>query len=123
MIFSMIMHIFLSLSGGAQRQPLTAQAQPQQAEMQEIRGFDDATATSFAHRLPLLSEFEGFGPRRKPSTSLGVVPNAESALVIDERTWTVLYEKSPNEKRSMASITKLMTAMVLHDQQFDPPAS
>lgn len=117
----MIMHLFLSLTGASpERQPLPAQAQPAEVEMVNIQGFDDATATAYAHRLPLISEFEGFGPRRKPSASLGVVPNAESILVIDERTWNVLYEKSSDETRSMASITKLMSALVLLDLEFDP---
>lgn len=121
MFFSLIFHLFLSLAGGGSNQPLPAQAQPQDAvPMLQVSGYDEATATSFAHRLPLLTAYEGFGPRRKPSTSLGVVPNAESALVLDERTWNVLYEKSSNEKRSIASITKLMSALVLLDQQLDP---
>lgn len=124
MLFSLIMHLFLGLTAGEpERQPLPAQAQPQAVAMQDVRGFDEATATAFAHRLPLLSEFETFGPRRQPSASLGVVPEAESALVIDQRTWTVLYDKSAGEKRSMASITKLMTALVLLEEEMDTAAT
>lgn len=60
-------------------------------------------------------------------TSLLVVPIAKnadactatltlfSAMIIDERTSTVLFEKKSKEARPLASITKLMTAMVLLD--------
>ena len=39
--------------------------------------------------------------------------SAQSALVIDEKTGTVLYSKNPKEVRSLASLTKLMSAMVI----------
>ncbi len=37
---------------------------------------------------------------------------AKSAIVIDQRTGRILYSKNINEKRSMASTTKIMTAIV-----------
>ena len=37
---------------------------------------------------------------------------APSAIVVDERTGEVLYEKEPSEERSIASTTKLMTALL-----------
>jgi D-alanyl-D-alanine endopeptidase (penicillin-binding protein 7) len=40
---------------------------------------------------------------------------AVSALVVDDRTDTVLWEKNSDEVRSLASITKLMSALVLLD--------
>jgi len=40
---------------------------------------------------------------------------AESALVVDDRTDTVLFEKNSEEIRPLASITKLMSALVLLD--------
>jgi len=40
---------------------------------------------------------------------------AKSVLVIDDKTKHVLYEKNSFEARPLASITKLMTAMVLMD--------
>ena len=38
--------------------------------------------------------------------------NAVSAILVEARTGRVLYEKNPREKRSIASITKLLTALV-----------
>ena len=39
--------------------------------------------------------------------------SAGSAIVINARTRTVIYSKNANEKRSMASTTKIMTALIL----------
>ena len=47
--------------------------------------------------------------------SVGVEVSARSVLVADSKTGKVLYSKNPNEIRSIASITKLMTAMVFID--------
>lgn len=41
------------------------------------------------------------------------VPSAASAILVDGDTGRVLFEKDPHEKRSIASITKLMTALVV----------
>lgn len=38
--------------------------------------------------------------------------HAVSAILVEARTGRVLYEKDPHERRSIASITKLMTALV-----------
>lgn len=42
---------------------------------------------------------------------------SSAALVMDERDNVVLYERKANKRRPIASITKLMTAMVLIDAQ------
>jgi serine-type D-Ala-D-Ala carboxypeptidase (penicillin-binding protein 5/6) len=39
-------------------------------------------------------------------------PSAPSALVVDGRNGEVLYERGPDERRSIASATKLMTALL-----------
>ena len=41
------------------------------------------------------------------------VPKAISAILVDGDTGRVLFEKKPHEKRLIASITKLMTALVV----------
>ncbi len=46
------------------------------------------------------------------SESLGMEVSAENFLVIDEKSGEVLYARSQDEKKSIASITKLMTALV-----------
>lgn len=50
-----------------------------------------------------------------PCSALAAAPpdnTAISAILIDCNSGRVLYEKNPNEKRLIASITKLMTALV-----------
>jgi len=49
------------------------------------------------------------------SDSVGVEVSAQSVLVIDDKTNKILYDKNPKEVRSIASITKLMTALVFLD--------
>lgn len=49
------------------------------------------------------------------SDSVGVEVSAQSVLVVDAKTGKVLYEKNSSDIRSIASITKLMTALVFLD--------
>ena len=41
------------------------------------------------------------------------------AIIYDAETGDVIYEKKANEKSSIASLTKLMTAMVIIDSNLD----
>ncbi len=52
-------------------------------------------------------------PIKKINDSLGVSISAESALVKDIKTDKVLWAKNADKKRSIASITKLMSAIVI----------
>lgn len=45
--------------------------------------------------------------------------HAVSAILVEARTGRVLYEKNPHERRSIASITKLMTALVAVESATD----
>lgn len=47
-----------------------------------------------------------------PAEAAEVENHAVSAILVEARTGRVLYEKDPHERRSIASITKLMTALV-----------
>jgi serine-type D-Ala-D-Ala carboxypeptidase (penicillin-binding protein 5/6) len=47
------------------------------------------------------------------------VVSADSAIVIDMRTATVLYEKNPDKKQYPASITKIMTAYLFLQKEKD----
>ena len=44
---------------------------------------------------------------------------SSTALIVDETDGTILYEKEPNKKMAIASLTKLMTAMVTLDRKLD----
>ena len=55
-------------------------------------------------------------PQKNPETeSLGVEVSAKSVIVADAETGKVLYNKNSSEVRPIASITKLMTALVFLD--------
>ncbi len=61
------------------------------------------------------------GPE-KVSNSMGMKITAKSAIVVDRKSQKVLFEKNSNEQVSMASLTKLMTAIVFLDN-FDKKLS
>lgn len=50
---------------------------------------------------------------------LAVSPSSAAVAVIDLQTGQPIYEKNVNTKRSIASVTKVMTAMVLADAGLD----
>lgn len=54
-------------------------------------------------------------PKRKNTTIIPII-DAEAAAVIDFDSGTVLFEKNSNEKLQIASITKLMTAIIALEQ-------
>lgn len=51
-------------------------------------------------------------PQRINWESLGVNLTAKSAIVVDDDSQKILFQKNINQQRSIASITKLMTAIV-----------
>lgn len=53
--------------------------------------------------------------RKADSVSLGVEVTAPSFLVVDQKSKKILYQKNAQEPRSLASLTKLMTALVFLD--------
>ncbi len=118
MMLSILFQLFLSL----QSEPLPSGVLEVQAAEEktfvEIKGVDAITQRSYAHSLPVV-QATSFGPQRKETDSLGVLTSADSALVLDKRTSSSLFEKSSTDKRSIASITKLMTVLTLYDLDLD----
>ena len=51
-------------------------------------------------------------PIKKDPFSLGMVVSAKSAVIIDGRSKSILFEKEAHAIRSIGSLTKLMTALV-----------
>src|SRR3989344_3579158 len=62
--------------------------------------------------LPKFNQTE-IGPKRIINQSLGIKTTAKSILLIDDESGAILYEKNKNQILPIASITKLMTALVL----------
>lgn len=49
----------------------------------------------------------------KPQPSVDLTPNARSAILMDADSGTVMFEKNPDEKLPPASITKVMTMILI----------
>lgn len=58
-------------------------------------------------------------PKLADSRSLGVEVSAASAIVVDRDNGKVLFEKDADTIRPIASLTKLMTALVAFDAKMD----
>ncbi|MBI4280933.1 D-alanyl-D-alanine carboxypeptidase [Candidatus Uhrbacteria bacterium] len=68
--------------------------------------------------LPLAEDRDKW-PRLRDPRSRGVVVSAQSALVMDSRSGKILFEKEANQLRPIASLTKLVTVLVLLDLEPD----
>lgn len=55
-------------------------------------------------------------PLRKDPNALGIEVSAESAIVVDRGSGAILFEKEPSAERTVASLTKLMAALVALDR-------
>ena len=58
-------------------------------------------------------------PKKRRPESLGVKTTGKSAFIADVTTGSVLFAKDPHRVAPIASLTKLMTAMVFLDQKPD----
>jgi D-alanyl-D-alanine carboxypeptidase len=56
-------------------------------------------------------------PKRKLTNSFGPIINSESALVMDKESGKILFQKNGFTVRSIASISKLLTAIVFLEQE------
>ncbi|PIR55037.1 D-alanyl-D-alanine carboxypeptidase [Candidatus Peregrinibacteria bacterium CG10_big_fil_rev_8_21_14_0_10_36_19] len=52
----------------------------------------------------------------KKTQFVSPIINAESSIAIDMETGTILYEKNAHRKREIASITKLMTSLIIMEE-------
>jgi len=74
-----------------------------------------ANASERITGLPVIEDREVW-PQRLDPESLGVAVTAASAIVVDRDSGAVLFEKNPDAVRAIASLTKLMTALVVLEQ-------
>ncbi len=65
------------------------------------------------------SSLHSVGPERIIGRSEGLVLTAKSAVIIDRESGEVLFEKEPDLKLPVASISKLATALVFLDTNLD----
>lgn len=57
-----------------------------------------------------------YQPVKKEAASDLVLVNASSAIILDVESGTILWEKNSTDRRSIASTTKLVTAMIVIDR-------
>lgn len=67
----------------------------------------------FPHQSRVAGAQEETNIPTKTGDSLDVIISAKSALVWDEKTGTILYEKNAHEKRPVASLSKILSALVI----------
>lgn len=80
----------------------------------------DVTAYAVQAQTGLFPLVGDRGPRKTDDTRLGVVTDAASVLVRDVESGVVLTARGADEVRAIASVTKLMTALVaLESPSFD----
>lgn len=76
---------------------------------------EELTSAVFTRFLPVNSDRPQ--PPYKLGISQGPDTNAQAAMLMDVSTGMVLWQKNPDRQRSIASITKLMTALVYLNHQ------
>lgn len=65
--------------------------------------------------LPIAEDRSSSLPQRKDAQDLGPVLSAKSAIVVDEKTGAVLFTKEGEHTHAIASLSKLLTALVVLD--------
>ncbi|MEI7741017.1 MAG: hypothetical protein WCJ29_00775 [bacterium] len=99
-----------------------AQVYDAQAELARVDFVVDTPQTSifkaaFRNSFPMA---DSVLPHKKDPRRLGIELTAPSAIVVDADTGRVLFSKNIGEKRTLASLTKLMTALVYEDLKLNP---
>ncbi|MBM5789898.1 D-alanyl-D-alanine carboxypeptidase [Candidatus Parcubacteria bacterium] len=77
-----------------------------------------ATPLSLTALAPAAPDAQS-APSKTDPRRIGVGTSAQSALVMDQQTGAILFEKNREEPRAIGSITKLMTAMVFLEGEPD----
>lgn len=79
-----------------------------------------AARVTVVHSFPIARAVQRpIPPTKRRVDSLGIKTTSRSAFVADISTGSVLYAKDPNRVMPIASLSKLVTAMVLLDQNPD----
>jgi D-alanyl-D-alanine endopeptidase (penicillin-binding protein 7) len=80
-----------------------------------------SAAPGFLNTLPVAGpvQQEAPAPQKKDATRIGVQTTSRSIFIADAKTGAVLYAKHAHDVLPIASLTKLMTAMVFLDTKPD----
>lgn len=123
MIFSLFLSIFLIFAPQIAHSPTgISQDVSSRGNLVVSENISDVVAQQSENDAPQvgLPRAEPLPPQKKEgSASLGIETTARAALVFDEGTGAILFDKNSQEKRSLASLTKLMTILVFFDHKVD----
>jgi D-alanyl-D-alanine carboxypeptidase len=113
-MLSFLVAIVLYLTLLPMQQPLAAAdiARPAEERLLPIAAESDRVAASVS----------AASPRKKDEGRIGVETSAKAAIAVDWDTGTVLYAKNAYEPLPIASITKLVSALVVLGEGMDPEA-
>ncbi len=118
MIFSLFLSLFLIFTPQIAQSPAGTQNNLEEENVMEY-----VLTTTEEDGAPIvagLPRAKPFPPEKKEgSASLGIETTARAALVLDEGTGAILFEKNSDEKLSLASLTKLMTALAFLEKEVD----
>jgi len=118
MIFSLFLSLFLIFAPQVAQSP--AGVKQENPEEEDVVEYVSTPAEEDSASITGLPRAKPFPPEKKEgSTSLGIETTARAALVLDEGTGAILFEKNSDEKLSLASLTKLMTALVFLEKETD----
>ncbi len=87
----------------------------------------DGESGEHGDNLPISFESHGHATEFRPIRKEGIydlsIPSAHASVVMDAESGIVLQEKNSHEERQIASLTKLMTAMLVveHVENLDEP--
>ncbi len=117
MILSLFLSLFLIFTPQIAQSPVGIQNNLEEENAMEYVLTATEEDSAFIAGLPRAKPFP---PEKKEgSVSLGIETTARAALVLDEGTGAILFEKNSDEKLSLASLTKLMTILVFLEKEID----
>ena len=79
----------------------------------EVAGKEHLTDGGKSLALEALSERGSDLPRRLPNSPPMATVSAQAVYIIDSEHETILFEKNPDQRFPMASLTKIMTGLVV----------
>lgn len=83
------------------------------SQRERVAGVSDAREASKSIILEDLFPIEGAVPVRKTNSSDFALPNAHASIILDAESGTILFHQEGTERRQIASLTKIMTALLV----------
>jgi D-alanyl-D-alanine endopeptidase (penicillin-binding protein 7) len=86
-------------------------------QSQVVADFVQPSVATYANALPVAQDATAVsGPIKRDMKRLGIATTAEASAIVDLESGAFLFGKNANQPHAIASITKLMTALVATEQ-------